>query len=154
MGLGLDGVERGDGKRFDGLGRLSGGFRASLDAADSDATQELCKEVRKMRQEDSKRRQVRKSIQPKTHHDVFFPATTHPTGGRAQSHDAQEKMAQRLGRRRSVASPTPPHSSMRLHRCQLKRDISRSTTSTEIKRAANVERRASVSLQGKVTWRP
>ncbi|KAF8838661.1 hypothetical protein BDN67DRAFT_971211, partial [Paxillus ammoniavirescens] len=78
VGLGFEGVERGDGGQFDGLGRLSGGIRASLSGTEDDAfgpadsSQELRQEMQKKLIEHSKRRRTRASEQPTKRHDVFY----------------------------------------------------------------------------------
>ncbi|KAF9224625.1 hypothetical protein BS17DRAFT_780173 [Gyrodon lividus] len=155
LGLGLEGVENGDGGHFDGLGRLSGGFRASMGGTETDtsvsadSSQELREEMQKILIEHSKRRRTRAREQPKKRHDVFYASV--------DVHECQKappRTVKIVIRRQSVASPTPPTRTRNLP-CQLTRDISRCTISSGLKRAASLERRASL-IEGNVKgvgWR-
>lgn len=119
IGLGLGGVERGDGCRFDGLGRLSGGFR-SVGTGDA-----LREEVHRMLSE--QRRRTRTSERPTKRHDVFYASVE------VQGCDQARRVPVTIRiRRKSVTSPTPS-------------GLRRGTISSELKRAASLERRASLS---------
>ena len=126
IGLGLEGVEKGDGGLFDGLGRLSGGFRAG---GTSDALRE---QVQRMLTEHSRRRRTRASEQPAKYHDVFY-------GDKVANRVPARTVKPRI-RRKSAASPTPG---------ARWEGVRRSTISSELKRAASLERRASLGN----TWR-
>lgn len=131
VGLGLEGVERGDGCRFDGLGRLSGGFRGTHDA--------LREEVRRMLS--AQRRRAQAGERPAKRHDVFYAAVEVPACERVRSSVPKVRM-----RRKSAASPTPA-----VRRWE---GVRRGTISSELKRAASVERRASLGeAAGGTGWR-
>ncbi|KAG2132088.1 hypothetical protein DEU56DRAFT_757429 [Suillus clintonianus] len=130
VGLGFEGLEKGGGGTFDGLGRLSDGFRLS---DSSPPNQVRSKAVR---------------TQPKKRHDVFFPCPHHsrslsPVSFLARALPNTAMMQFRIHRRNDAGSPTP----------DMKIDPSRSTVSTELKRAAGMERRASLSRCERVGWR-
>ncbi|KAH7881827.1 hypothetical protein F5I97DRAFT_979772 [Phlebopus sp. FC_14] len=152
VGLGLGGLEKGDGGQFDGLGRLSGGFRPSSSGTDvdeaADTSRELREEVQKKLFEHSKRQRDRASIHPKKRHDIFYASLSGE-----ENRNGSTKKTVRVMRRQSTASPTPP-SRVRRPLSQLNRDLSRGTISTEMKRAASLERRASLSLAKEgLSWR-
>jgi hypothetical protein len=132
IGLGLEGVERGDGGLFDGLGRLSGGFRAG---GTSDALRE---QVQRMLTEHSRRRRTRASEQPTKRHDVFYASVEVQAASRVPARTVKIRI-----RRKSAASPTPGPRRWE--------GVRRSTISSELKRAASLERRA--SLGEMATWR-
>ncbi|KAG9308720.1 hypothetical protein JVU11DRAFT_11503 [Chiua virens] len=125
VGLGLEGVERGDGNPFDGLGRLGGGFR--------ETTIEALREEMHRRVE---RRRIRTREQPTKCQDVFY-ASVDVTCEQVVNSMPAVKI---LVRRKSVASPTPFDR------------VRRGTISTELKRAASLERRATLS-GSKMVWR-
>ncbi|KAG8218105.1 hypothetical protein J3R82DRAFT_3626 [Butyriboletus roseoflavus] len=137
IGLGLEGVEKGDGGRFDGLGRLSGGFRA---CGASDALRE---QVRRMLIEHSQRRRTRASEQPTKRHDLFYASVEVQACDRGTSSVPARTMKIRV-RRKSVASPTPGPRKWE--------GVRRGTISSELKRAASMERRASLETTN-TTWR-
>ncbi|KAH7921975.1 hypothetical protein BV22DRAFT_689347 [Leucogyrophana mollusca] len=162
VGLGLEGIEKMDGSQFDGLGRLSGGFRSSLGnrttgkeprATSDELENELHREMTLSVIARARRSRAKTIIQPRARYDVFFPppAQSLPPPFVEQSLPRADHV--RLRRHRPVvATPTPASRGSRP--CQLQRDLSRSTTSTELKRVANLERRASfVGTKGRVTWR-
>ncbi|KAI9464887.1 hypothetical protein HD554DRAFT_2120357 [Boletus coccyginus] len=134
IGLGLEGVERGDGGRFDGLGRLSGGFRAG---GAGDGVRE---QVQQMLTEHSRRRRTRASEQPTTCHDVFYASVEVQTAGRVPARTVKMRV-----RRKSAASPTPGGRRWA--------SVRRGTISSDLKRAASLERRASLGETGTMTWR-
>lgn len=131
IGLGLEGVEKGDGERFDGLGRLSGGFRA---CGTSDALRE---QVHRMLTERSQRRRTRASEQPTTRHDVFYASVEVQGTSSVPARTVQIRV-----RRKSAASPTPTWEGVR-----------RGTISSELKRAASMERRVSLCETTNTAWR-
>ncbi|KAG6375306.1 hypothetical protein JVT61DRAFT_3531 [Boletus reticuloceps] len=136
IGLGLDGVEKGDGGRFDGLGRLSGGFRAE---GTNDALRE---QVQRMLIERSRRRRTRASEQPTMRHDVFY-ASVEVQACENVMNGVPVKI--RI-RRKSAASPTPGPRGWE--------GVRRATVSSELKRAASLDRRASLSEAAHMTaWR-
>ena len=138
IGLGLEGVEKGDGGRFDGLGRLSGGLRAG---GTSDALRE---QVQRMLIEHSRRRRTRASEQPTKRHDVFYASVEVQACDKAASVPAR-RVKIRI-RRKSAASPTPG--------ARRWEGVRRGTISSELKRAASLERRASLSESANATpWR-
>lgn len=130
IGLGLEGVERGDGGRFDGLGRLSGGFRAG---GTSDALRE---QVQQMLTEHSRRRRTRASEQPMKRHDVFYASIEVQACDKVVSSVPTTTVKIRI-RKKSVASPTPVSRKWE--------GVRRGTISSELKRTASLERRASLS---------
>ncbi|KAG2093319.1 uncharacterized protein F5147DRAFT_721049 [Suillus discolor] len=124
VGLGFEGLEKGGGGAFDGLGRLSEGFRLS----ESSSGEEGSSQVR-----------PKAVVRPKKRHDVFFPCPHHsrslsPVSFLARALPNTAVMQFRVHCRNDSGSPTP---------C-MKHDPSRSTVSTELKRAAGIERRASL----------
>ncbi|KAG0698930.1 hypothetical protein DFH29DRAFT_1002390 [Suillus ampliporus] len=137
IGLGFEGLEKGGGGVFDGLGRLSDGFRLSDSSSENSS--------------DPPRTQVRSravAARPKKRHDVFFPCPHHsrslsPVSFLARALPNTAMLQLRIRRRVEAGSPTPDS------------DPSRSTVSTELKRAAGMERRASLSRygSGRVAWR-
>ncbi|KAF8548508.1 hypothetical protein OG21DRAFT_1516221 [Imleria badia] len=141
MGLGLDGVENSDGGRFDGLGRLSGGFRATLGGG---GTSDLREQVQRMLTEHSRRRRTRASEQPTTHHDVFYAAVEVQACDKVASSVPKRTVKIRI-RRKSAASPTPGPRQWE--------GVRRGTISSELKRAASLERRASLGESTNATWR-
>ncbi|KAG1817641.1 uncharacterized protein BJ212DRAFT_1299170 [Suillus subaureus] len=128
VGLGFEGLEKGGGGVFDGLGRLSDGFRLSESlSGEEKSSKVLSKAV----------------VRPKKKHDVFFPCPHHsrslsPVSFLAQALPNTAMMQFRIHRRNDSGSPTP----------HMKNDPSRGTVSTELKRAAGIERRASLSRCG------
>lgn len=133
VGLGLEGLEIGGGEVFDGLGRLSDGFRLSESSSG---------------QENSSQVQSTAIARPKKRHDVFFPCPHHsrslsPVSFLARALPDTAMMQFRIHRRNDIGSPTP----------HMKNDPSRSTVSTELKRAAGIERRVSLSRCGRIEWR-
>ncbi|KAG2336800.1 hypothetical protein BDR05DRAFT_970856 [Suillus weaverae] len=134
VGLGFEGLEKGGGGAFDGLGRLSDGFRLS----ESSPGEENPSQVR-----------LKAVVRPKKRHDVFFACPHHsrslsPVSFLARALPNTAMMQFRIHRRNDGGSPTP----------HMKNDPSRSTVSTELKRAAGIERRASLSRCGSmVGWR-
>ncbi|KAG2038303.1 hypothetical protein BDR03DRAFT_955108 [Suillus americanus] len=137
VGLGFEGLEKGGGGVFDGLGRLSDGFRSSESSSgEENSSQALSKAV----------------VRPKKRHDVFFPCPHHsrslsPVSFLARALPNTAMMQFRIHRRNDSGSPTPHMKNIN--------DPSRSTVSTELKRAAGIERRASLSRcgGGMVGWR-
>ncbi|KAG1768858.1 hypothetical protein EDD22DRAFT_871223 [Suillus occidentalis] len=133
VGLGFEGLEKGEGGVFDGLGRLSDGFRLSEPLSD---------------QEEFSHVRSNATVRPKKRHDVFFPCPHHsrslsPVSFLARALPNTAMMQFRIHRRNDIGSPTP----------HMKNDPSRSTVSTELKRAAGIERRASLSRCGSIGWR-
>jgi hypothetical protein len=135
VGLGFEGLEIGGGGVFDGHGRPSDGFRLS----ESSSGKEKSSQVRS-----------KAVIRPKKKHDVFFPCPHHsrslsPVSFLARALPNTAMMQFRIHRRNDSGSPTP----------HMKNDPSRSTVSTELKRASGIERRASLSRCGgsRVGWR-
>ncbi|KAG1741277.1 hypothetical protein EDB19DRAFT_718139 [Suillus lakei] len=130
VGLGFEGLEKGGGGVFDGLGRLSDGFRLSESTPG---------------EENARSKTI---ARPQKRHDVFFPCPYHsrslsPVSFLARALPNTAMMQFRIHRRNDTGSPTP----------HMKNDPSRSTVSTELKRAAGMERRASLSRSGRVGWR-
>ena len=139
IGLGLEGIENDDGGRFDGLGRLSGGFRTG---GTNDALRE---QIRRMLIEHARRRRTRASEQPMRRHDVFYASVEVQTCDKAVSCVPTKKVKIRI-RRKSAASPTPGPRTWE--------GVRRGTISSELKRAASLERRASLSGTTNATpWR-
>ncbi|KAG1733215.1 uncharacterized protein EDB91DRAFT_646522 [Suillus paluster] len=146
VGLGFEGLEKGRGGVFDGLGRLSDGFRLSDSSSSQDSSH---------RSSDPPRTQIQSkaaSTRPKKRHDVFFPCPHHsrslsPVSFLAQALPNTAMLQFRIRRRVEAGSPTPAP--------DMKFDPSRSTVSTELKRAAGMERRVSLSRygSGRVAWR-
>jgi len=134
IGLGLEGVERGDGGRFDGLGRLSGGFRAG---GTGDALRE---QVQRMLTEHSRRRRTRASEQPTKCHDVFYASVEVQTASNVPARRVKIRI-----RRKSAASPTPGAGKWE--------SVRRGTISSDLKRAASLERRASLGETSGMAWR-
>jgi len=103
VGLGLSGVERGNGERFDGLGELSGGFRGSVESGGMGTREQ----VHRMLTKGSRRRRTWASEPPAMQHDVFYASvevdTCETTGVFAKKGTS---MKIRI-RRQSVGSPTP-----------------------------------------------
>ncbi|KIJ12925.1 hypothetical protein PAXINDRAFT_170958 [Paxillus involutus ATCC 200175] len=97
--------------------------------------------------EHSKRRRTRASEQPTKRHDVFYASVEVQECKKAPS-----RTVKILIRRQSVASPTPP-TRARHWPCQLTRDLSRCTISSELKRAGSLERRASLTEGNVKGWR-
>jgi hypothetical protein len=133
VGLGFEGLEKGGGGVFDGHGSLSDGFRLSSSSSD---------------QENSSHVRSKAIVQPKKRHDVFFPCPHHsrslsPVSFLARALPDTAMMQFRIHRRNDIGSPTP----------HMNNDPSRSTVSTELKRAAGIERRASLSRCGSIGWR-
>lgn len=134
VGLGFEGLQKGRGGAFDGLGRFSDGFRLSEPSSD---------------EENSNQVRSKAVIRPKKRHDVFFVCPHHsrslsPVSFLARALPNTAMMQFRIHRRNDSGSPTP----------HMKNDPSRSTVSTELKRAAGIERRASLSRCGSmVGWR-
>ncbi|KAG2134885.1 uncharacterized protein EDB93DRAFT_835713 [Suillus bovinus] len=133
VGLGLEGLEEGGGGVFNGLGRFSEGFRTS----ESSPGEERSSQVRS-----------KEVVRPKKRHDVFFPCQHHsrslsPVSFLARALPNTALMQLRIHCRNDSGSPTP----------HMKNDPSRSTVSTELKRSAGIERRASLSRCGGSGWR-
>ncbi|KAH0839392.1 hypothetical protein J3R83DRAFT_106 [Lanmaoa asiatica] len=139
VGLGLEGVEKCDGGRFDGLGRLSGGFKGSGGTSDG-----LREQVHRMLTEHSQRRRTRASEQPTKRHDVFYASVSVQACDKVTSSVPARTVKIRI-RRKSAASPTPGPRKWE--------GVRRGTISSELKRAASMERRASQSEMTNATWR-
>ncbi|KAH7916654.1 hypothetical protein BJ138DRAFT_1138877 [Hygrophoropsis aurantiaca] len=161
VGLGFEGIEKNDGSQFDGLGRLSGGVKSPVDdQADTTDTSEepedgLNRSATLLIIERARRSRAKTIVQPRARYDVFFPMPNHSPTSSPDIERGQSNRTVQLHhcrRRPTVTTPTPGSSKPRA--VLFTRDLSRSTTSTELKRIATLERRASfVGTKGRVTWR-
>lgn len=142
-GLGFEGLEKGGGGVFDGLGWLSDGFRVSNSLSGEENLRRssdlpcVCRKVRSQ-----------PVAEPKKRDDVFCPyhsTSLSPTSFLAWALPNTGKLAFYIHQRDDAGSPT-------MHRAM--GDPSRATVSTELKRMAGMERRASYdSERVGLAWR-